>query len=131
MIRGLKALGKTILLTTHYMDEAEQLADRLAIMSRGRLVYEGTPRDLIRREPASLIRFRLPESGDGVVDGVEGARLEDGYVRIETPSPTETLRLLTTRAHDRGLELPELTVSGATLEDMYLKLVGETEMKVE
>jgi len=56
---------------------------------------------------------------------------DDGHVRIETLAPTETLRLLTTRAHERGLDLPELTVSRATLEDMYLKLVGEAEAKVE
>ena len=126
MIKGLQALGKTILLTTHYMDEAEQLADRVAIIRRGEIVAEGAPQTLISRERSSLVRFRLPAGADGLVAGIDAARVDsDGVVTIETASPTALLHELTGRAQAQGIELAELSVSRATLEDVYLRLVGE------
>jgi ABC-2 type transport system ATP-binding protein len=129
MIRGLQSLGKTIFLTTHYMDEAQFLADRVAIIRRGQIVAEGPPATLIGREPASLVRFRLPKADAAAVLGdIEGARrLPDGYVSIESTSPTALLYELTRRAHERGLELEDLTVTRPTLEDVYLRLVEEPE----
>ncbi|HWO74179.1 MAG TPA: ABC transporter ATP-binding protein, partial [Dehalococcoidia bacterium] len=129
MIRGLQSLGKTIFLTTHYMDEAQSLADRVAIIRRGQIVAEGPPATLIGREPASLVRFRLPKADAAAVLGdIEGARqLPDGYVSIESTSPTALLYELTRRAHERGLELEDLTVTRPTLEDVYLRLVEEPE----
>ncbi len=127
MVRGLQALGKTIFLTTHYMEEAEHLADRVAIIARGRIVAEGTPASLTHVNPNTRIQFSATEATAGLSDGVDGARIEGGYVHIETPSPTAVLATLTSRATERGIELPELTVMRETLEDAYLELMGEAE----
>jgi len=134
MIRGLQALGKTIFLTTHYMDEAQQLADRVAIIRRGQIVAEGAPQALISSERNSVVRFRLATGADGLVAGIDAARVDsDGVVTIETASPTALLYELTGRAQERGIELAELSVARATLEDVYLSLVGASpeEAKVE
>ena len=128
MIKGLQDLGKTIVLTTHYMDEAEYLADRVAIISQGRIVSEGAPRELAGSSPTTLVRFRLGPGGHDIVSGIEVASIgEDGVVSIETTAPTTLLYELTRRAREYGEELSELTVTRPTLEDTYLKLVGETE----
>jgi ABC-2 type transport system ATP-binding protein len=127
MVRGLKALGTTIFLTTHYMDEAQNLADRVAIVKRGRIIAEGSPASLVAGEKASKVTFREPTDGAGVLAGIEGARREDGYVSIETEQPTALLYALTSRAQEAGIELEELTVAKPTLEDLYLRLVSEGE----
>ncbi len=111
-IAGLRDLGKTVLLTTHYMDEAQHLADRVAIVARGEIVAEGTPEDLGDRESRpTTISYRL--------DG------ED--VSVETTTPVETLHELTGRAVEQGLELEGLEVARPTLEDVYLSLTSEAE----
>jgi ABC-2 type transport system ATP-binding protein len=124
MIRGLKELGKTIFLTTHYMDEAEHLADRVAIIRRGEIIAEGAPGELIATDPTTTLRFGLPTGHEDVVAGMEGTRRgDDGHYLIETESPTTVLYELTKRATDRRIELFELTVTRPTLEDTYLRLV--------
>jgi ABC-2 type transport system ATP-binding protein len=126
MVRGLQALGKTIFLTTHYMDEAEQLADRVAIIRRGEIVAEGTPAQLVSLERRTTVRFRLPVDAPELLEGIEGAlKTSDGLVTIETGAPTALLYELTRRAHDSGSELADLTVTRPTLEDIYLRLVAE------
>jgi ABC-2 type transport system ATP-binding protein len=125
MVRGLQQLGTTIFLTTHYMEEAAVLAGRVAIIDRGVIVAEGTPASLTAMEPNSRIRFKLPGGAD-VLNGIEG-RVENGLVTIETSKPTEVLFRLTSKARSLGLELEELEVVRPTLEDMYLRLVGEAE----
>jgi ABC-2 type transport system ATP-binding protein len=127
MVRGLQALGKTVFLTTHYMEEAEHLADRVAIIARGRIVAEDTPAGLTRMNPNTRIQFRASDGTAALVAGIEGAEIATGYVRIETSTPTAVLASLTGRASDAGIELPELTVTHQTLEDAYLELVGEAE----
>jgi ABC-2 type transport system ATP-binding protein len=127
MVRGLQALGKTVFLTTHYMEEAEHLADRVAIIARGRIVAEDTPAGLTSMNPNTRIQFRASDGIAALVAGIEGAEIAAGYVRIETSSPTAVLASLTGRASDAGIELPELTVTHQTLEDAYLELVGEAE----
>ena len=127
MVRGLQALGKTIFLTTHYMEEAAHLADRVAIIARGRIVAEDTPAGLTRMNPNTVVRFRATDATAELIAGIEGAAVEAGYATIETRSPTAVLASLTASATDRGLELPELTVTRQTLEDAYLELVGEAE----
>jgi ABC-2 type transport system ATP-binding protein len=125
MVKGLQSLGKTILLTTHYMDEAEHLADRVAIIRRGGIIAEGPPRQLIDTDPTSTIRFSLPTEAAAIVNGIEGVkRGEDGFYTIETGAATRLLHELTHRATEHGVELVDLTVSRPTLEDTYLRLVG-------
>ena len=108
MIRGLRALGKTILLTTHYLDEAQQLADRLAVIRDGEIVTIGTPAELIHSQQTE-IRYR--ENGEVVVH------------RSETP--TRLLNELTAHALGEGRELEALEVRRASLEDVYLDLLRE------
>ena len=131
LIESLRDLGKTILLTTHYMDEAQNLADRVAIISAGRIVASGTPDSLGGRdEGEAVIAFRLP--GPATVadlpDGL-GARpvLDEGRVELRTTEPTRTLNALTGWALARGEELDALTVTRPSLEDVYLRLTGAKE----
>jgi ABC-2 type transport system ATP-binding protein len=124
MIKGLQNLGKTIFLTTHYMDEAEQLADRVAIVRRGEIIAEGAPDALISTDPTTTLHFGLPSGAEEVVAGIESLKRNDnGFYIIETESPTQVLYELTRRATSLGVELLELTVSRPTLEDTYLRLV--------
>ena len=128
MISNLRALGKTVLLTTHYMDEAQHLADRVAIIVRGEIVAEGTPVELMSRDASTAITFRLPSHARSVIDGIPDAvATDDGLVTIRTTSPTSALHELTRRATERSLELEDLTVSRATLEDVYLDLTGDAQ----
>ena len=109
MIRALRALGTTILLTTHYLDEAQQLADRVAVLRDGEIVRMGTPAELIGDSGVTEIRFR--RAGE--------------LVRVETTDPTRALNELTTEALANGRMLEQLEVHRPTLEDVYLQLVGE------
>jgi len=111
MIRSLRALGKTVLLTTHYLDEAEQLADRVAVLREGRIVALGTPADLVGGSAETEIRYRL--------DGRE--------VVLTTTEPTRLLHELTGKALAEGRELEDLRVRRPTLEEIYLSLTGEDE----
>ncbi|HXH23230.1 MAG TPA: ABC transporter ATP-binding protein [Dehalococcoidia bacterium] len=127
MIRNLRSLGKTVLLTTHYLDEADNLADRVAIISAGVIVAEGTPAQLIASEPSSTIRFRAATSQPLPPELASVAALDNGVTTIRTATPTRVLYELLRWANDNGIELEELTLSRASLEDVYLKLVGATE----
>ncbi|HET7744912.1 MAG TPA: ABC transporter ATP-binding protein [Gaiellaceae bacterium] len=111
MIRSLRSLGKTILLTTHYLDEAQQLADRVAVIRAGTIVSLGTPADLIGTSERVEIRYR--RDGEEVVH--------------ETDDPTRTLHELTSGALAQGRRLEHLEVRRPTLEDVYVELVEETE----
>jgi ABC-2 type transport system ATP-binding protein len=105
-IRSLRALGKTILLTTHYLDEAEQLSDRVAVLREGLIVALGRPAELSGEAPATEIRFR--REGEEVV--------------IQTHEPTRVLHELTERALADGVDLEELSVRRPSLEEIYLSL---------
>ncbi|MBA2615500.1 MAG: ABC transporter ATP-binding protein [Actinobacteria bacterium] len=108
-LRGMRELGKTILLTTHYMEEAETLADRVAILRNGRIVATGPPRALLAEHVAVEIRFRR--------DGEE--------VVIDTDEPTRVLHELTAEALAAGVELEALEVQRRSLEDVYLEVTRE------
>jgi ABC-2 type transport system ATP-binding protein len=109
MIRGLRSLGKTVLLTTHYLDEAQQLADRLAVLRDGEIVRIGTPAELVAGPRSSEIRYR-----------------ENGELKVlHTEEPTRVVHELAGRALAEGRELHELEVRRATLEDVYLELLHE------
>ncbi len=109
MIRSLRSLGKTVLLTTHYLDEAEQLADRVAVMREGVIVRIGTPRELTTADLEVEIRYR--RAGEEIL--------------IRTGEPTRILNELTADALGRGEELERLEVRRPTLEEVYLSLVEE------
>jgi len=122
LVRALRSHGATVLLTTHYMDEAEALADRLAIIADGAIVAEGTPASLGQRDVGSVrIRFGLPD-GLAIADLPIAAVTVDGYVEIETTDEVGVLHRLTGWALSSGHKLPGLTVERASLEDVYLRL---------
>ena len=110
-IRSLRALGKTILLTTHYIEEAHRLADRVAVLRGGEIVASGTPTELIAQAPATIIRYR--RNGEEVV--------------LETEEPIRALHQLTGEALRDGYDLTGLEVHRPTLEEVYLSLTEETE----
>ena len=123
MVKNLQSLGKTVFLTTHYMDEAEHLADRVSIIVEGKVVAEGAPRELTRRSAVTTIRFRLPPGAPGLPESLSAAATAEGELTaIDSTSPTETLYELTRWAHEGGVELEELTVSQPSLEDLFLEL---------
>ena len=109
MIRSLRSLGKTVLLTTHYLDEAEQLSDRVAVMREGQIVRIGTPRELTTTDLETEIRYR--QNGEEVV--------------VRTDEPTRVLAELTSAAVARGEELDGLQVKRPSLEEVYLALTAE------
>ena len=127
MIDGLRELGKTIFLTTHYMDEAEALADRVAVLSAGRIVAEGTPVTLGGRDQAAYqISFTLPDRVAVEQLPVAGALVrvhdESSRVLIETGEVMATLHALSGWAVEHALEVPDLQVHRPTLEDIYFGL---------
>ena len=126
MIKGLRSLGRTIILTTHYMEEAEYLADRVAVLLDGRIVACAPPSQLLGGE-TSTVRFRLP-AGKGQADlpgrVATAAEVDEDFVVVSTDRPTALLAELTGWALERGIELTELTVSPPSLEDAYLRLTG-------
>jgi ABC-2 type transport system ATP-binding protein len=124
VIGGLRDLGKTVFLTTHYMEEAQALADRVAVISAGRIVATGTPDDLGGRgEAPTVISFDPPGADlDGLLD--DAWTFEGGRHLLRTTNPVPDLQRLTSRALERGVELPMLEVRRPTLEDVYLELTG-------
>src|SRR4051794_34418646 len=111
VIRSLRRLGKTLLLTTHYLDEAQELADRVAIVKDGLIVAEGPPSELSSRRSTYRVTW-----------------LQDGQrMEVETEDPTELLHQLTGEALERGERLEGLSVSRPSLEDVYLDLTADEE----
>ena len=131
VIAGLRDLGKTVFLTTHYMDEAQALADRVAVIAAGRIVAEGTTDELGGRDrEASTVSFVLP-AALSVTDlpelpGVVPQLGDAGRVELHTGVPTSVLATLTGWASERGLELAELEVHRPTLEEIYLRLTEQS-----
>ena len=126
-ILQMKRDGHTVLLTTHYLDEAEQLCDRIAIIDRGRVIATGAPRELIAQSSVSQSVTLVTEPGiDGAaVAGLPGAsevRSEGGAVKFRTARPTETLAALAALLAARRLELVELQVKKASLEEVFVGL---------
>jgi ABC-2 type transport system ATP-binding protein len=126
VIAGLRTLGKTILLTTHYMDEAQNLADRVAVIAAGRIVAEGTPDTLAGRDVgAAVVSFRVPAGlSSDELPLPNGAERDNGRVRFSTQTPTRDLAPLVSWAAGRDVELEGLTITRPSLEDVYLQLTN-------
>ncbi len=129
LIEALGADGTTVLLTTHYLDEAEHLASRVGVLSRGKMIAEGTPDELINRVSGTVVSFTVPDSietADAAVTfaAVVGAevRVSGRLVEVNVDRPTEAVHRLTGWAIDAGVELDSLSVGRASLEDVYLSL---------
>jgi ABC-2 type transport system ATP-binding protein len=131
VVRSLAALGKTVLLTTHYMDEAQHLADRVAVISEGRIVAEGSPATLAGRDSArATVRFTLPE---GVMPpaGLAVTRAADGSSELRPEDLTSALHQLTGWALEHSLSLDSLRVDRPSLEDIYLQLTSPAAPQVD
>ena len=127
VIEGLRELGKTVLLTTHYMDEAQALADRVAVIAAGEIIATGTPDNLGgRRDAASMISFEVPAGdADGIRVAVAGEWSgANGSLSLRTAEPIRSLHELTGWAIANGVELERLEVKRPSLEDVYLELTG-------
>jgi ABC-2 type transport system ATP-binding protein len=142
VVKNLASLGKTVLLTTHYMDEAQYLADEVAVIAAGRIVATGPPSTLAHRDQgAARIRYRTPDgaalseatlsgaaaSEVALPDGIAGARSGDGFTEIASTNVVADLHRLTGWALDNGIALDGLEVSRPTLEDVYLALTDGPE----
>ena len=129
LVDSLRDLGKTVLLTTHYMDEAEHLADRVAVIVKGRLAAIGTPTEIGgSARVSSTITFRVPRGTDTADLPDLGAQLltEGSDLQLRTAAPMDALERLTGWARARHVDLAGLTVERASLEDVYLELIGAT-----
>ena len=125
VVKNLIAIGKTVFLTTHFMDEAQFLADRVIVIANGLIVAEGPPASLAGRDQMrTRIRFRLPQTGPHP-EG-QARRLADGSLEIDVDAAdtTKAVHDLTGWALDRGLVLESLEITQPSLEDVYLQLTG-------
>ncbi len=134
VIDGLRSLGRTILLTTHYMDEAEHLADRIVVVAQGRIVAEGTPRTLGgRNSRPAVISFHLPSDHSlaslPVALAAHATRTADGEIRLSSTEPVSDVTELGTWAASERLDLRDLEIKRPTLEDIYLELTTDNSTK--
>ena len=132
IIRHFQRSGGTVLLTTHYMDEAERLCDRLAIIDHGQIIAEGTPADLIARLGGHhVVEFSINGDSDGAASaawralpGVESVRNEDGLISLNVHEPHRTIPALLDAVASHGSQLLHLTTRQASLEDVFVRLTG-------
>ena len=133
LITELKASGRSIVLTTHYMDEAERLCDRVAIVDHGRVIALGTPRELIAGLGAEhVVEFTVAGGADGALDvaalerldGVKGARVHDGRWSLDAVELARAVPAVLGALAERRLPLEELVTHSATLEDVFVSLTG-------
>lgn len=132
IIRGFQHSGGTVLLTTHYMDEAERLCDRLAIIDHGVVIAEGTPADLINRLGGHhVVEFSVTGRVNGesldtwrALSGVESVRSDDGLISLNVRQPHLTIPALLDAVENQGSELLHLTTRQASLEDVFVRLTG-------
>jgi ABC-2 type transport system ATP-binding protein len=126
LISNLRSLGTTILLTTHYMDEAQHLADRVVVLARGRVIADGAPDALGHRADAAVVAFRLPAgAGAAELPLPAGATVQERRVRFRSAAPARDLAPVLAWAAARDTELDGLTVTRPNLEDVYLELTEE------
>lgn len=131
IITDLKAKGKTIILTTHYMEEAEALSDHVCIMDHGAIIAEGSPRELAARlGQETIIEFTAGELADGAFDGLEtygkSARTEGETVTLETEDLVHTMEQLLAWSREHRVPLKNMAVRQPNLEDVFLSLTGRS-----
>jgi ABC-2 type transport system ATP-binding protein len=131
IVRQFQRRNGTVLLTTHYMDEAERLCDRLAIIDHGQIIASGTPAELIERLTGHhVVEFAISgrNGADGQawskLPGVQSVRSEDGMFALQVNEPHETIPALLSEVQKRGSQLVHLTTRQASLEDVFVKLTG-------
>ncbi|HEY9517026.1 MAG TPA: ABC transporter ATP-binding protein [Gemmatimonadaceae bacterium] len=132
LIEQFRATGRTTLLTTHYMDEAERLCDRVAIMDHGKVIALGPPRELIASLGTEhVVEFSVEggisatdASAISAIDGVQAASASNGGVRLEVEALHRTVPALLAELSERGIEMSELRTRSATLEDVFVSLTG-------
>ena len=132
IIRAFQRDGGTVLLTTHYMDEAERLCDRLAIVDHGQIIAEGTPADLIDRLGGHhVVEFSVSGNSDGAafeawngLPSVESVREDDGMIALNVKQPHLTIPALLEAIDKQGMHLQHLTTRQASLEDVFVRLTG-------
>jgi len=134
LVDALRSDGMTVVLTTHYLDEAEHLADRVGVMSAGRLIVEGTPADLQRRSGRSLVSFRCGGGEDELAAATclaetlgNRVRLVDGRIELLTAEVTAALHALTSWAVEQRVDIDSWSVAQPSLEQVFLDLVGGAE----
>jgi ABC-2 type transport system ATP-binding protein len=134
IVRELVAGGVTIFLTTQYLDEADQLADRIAVLDRGRLVAEGTSEELKRRVPGSHVRLRFGDAGalDAAARVLSGATRDDDELVLRVPSDgrSKSLRALLDRLDEYSIDTEEFSVHTPDLDDVFLALTGRASTEV-
>jgi ABC-2 type transport system ATP-binding protein len=131
IVRQFQKKGGTILLTTHYMDEAERLCDRLAIIDQGKIIAEGSPAELIERLGGHHV-LEIEVSGNGAVGdamwrelpGVQSIRRDEGTISLQVHEPHETIPALLAEVQKQGSKLEHLTTRQASLEDVFVQLTG-------
>jgi len=132
LIQRFKTAGRTIILTTHYMDEAEKLSDRVAIMDHGKIIALGTPRELVASIGVDHVVEFASEGAAGLIDlaalerldGVKRARSEDGVLQLQVTQLHTAVPALLAELARRGAPLSELRTHSATLEDVFVTLTG-------
>jgi len=137
IIRGFQRDGGTVMLTTHYMDEAERLCDRLAIVDHGQIIAEGSPADLIERLGGHhVVEFAVSGNSDGGnsdsaalkawagLPSVESVREDDSLVALNVKQPHLTIPALLDAIDQQGTQLQHLTTRQASLEDVFVRLTG-------
>lgn len=130
--------GTTVLLTTHYLDEAERLADRVGVLAKGQLIAEGTPEDLISQVSGTTVSFMVPDTTElseapGVFGPLLGTevRISGRLIEASVEHPAEAVNRLTSWALDAEVELESLSVRRASLEDVYLSLTATDNEEAE
>jgi len=127
-LRKLKDEGVTLLLTTHYIEEAEQLCERVSIINRGEIIAEGSPDELRNAMGMGCIELHLPEPPEHLPEMFNGydANLEDNYIRVRVEQPNKELPALLNRVNKENIDLYEVRVRESSLEDVFVKLTGRS-----
>jgi ABC-2 type transport system ATP-binding protein len=134
IVRGLTDQGVTIFLTTQYLEEADQLADRIAVLDQGRIVAEGTPGELKRQVPGSYIRLRFTRASelDAAARVLPGSTRDDEALTLRVPGDggSKSLRQVLDRLDESALEAAEVSVHTPDLDDVFLSLTGHATTEV-